>query len=373
MTVDAKAMQSILIIDDSASDCDMFERLLRQGFVIDQVTRAETGKEGIQRYKEAKPDCVLLDYSLPSQDGVETLKSIKGIDRHASVIMLTGQGSEAVAVAAMKAGASDYLIKDKISAVDLRRAINDAIKKTMLERKIDSQQEEQGLFIRTLLHDSRAPLRHISTFSQLLNADAEAGDYSSMAAYCGDIRFAVKRIEDLLNTLESYALSEANVDFETVCMNDVIKQVLDNLAHRIKSRQAVVRHDPLPNVIGHAPQLIQLLQNLIGNSIKFCEADQPVIEITVAASEENGKQLFRVQDNGIGIPNDKLAYVFHPFKRLWSHDAYEGTGLGLAICQKIVKRHGGRIWCEPQAGQGSVFFFVLNGADFAEDSQKLAS
>jgi len=155
-------------------------------------------------------------------------------------------------------------------------------------------------------------------------------------------------------------------------MNDVIRQVLKNLAHLIEARQAVIRHEPLPTIAGHAPQLIQLLQNLTGNGIKYCEADQPVIEITVGASNEDGKQLIKVQDNGIGIPDDKLADVFHPFKRLWSQDTYEGTGLGLAICEKIVKRHGGRIWCKSQTGQGSTFFFTLRDVDVAEDSQRLA-
>ena len=277
----------------------------------------------------------------------------------ASVVMLTGQGSEDIAVAAMKAGASDYVVKDTISAVGLRRAVNNAIDKTLLQQKLDSQQEEQELFIRTLLHDARAPLRHISTFSQLLFADAEVSDYSNAAEYCGDIQIATKRIEDLLDTLASYALSEADVTFEPVCMNDVIRAVLDNLAHRIQARRAIIRHEPLPTIIGHKPQLIQLLQNLVGNGIKYCKADQPVIEITVTASPEDGQQCFKVQDNGIGIPEDKLAYVFHPFKRLWSQDVYEGTGLGLAICQKIIKRHGGRIWCESQAGLGKHFLLLI--------------
>ncbi len=373
MRAESGATLTILIVDDSEDDRDVFVRLLGQDPKISDIHTAETGNEGIELFSKTQPDCILLDYNLPGQDGLETLKVVKNIDRYASIVMLTGQGSEDVAVAAMKAGASDYVVKDTISAVGLRRAVNNAIDKTRLEQKIDTQKEEQELFIKTLLHDARAPLRHISTFSQILDEDADAGDHSNIKEYSSDIRIATKRIEDLLDTLASYALSESEVTFEPVCMNDVIRAVLDNLADRIQARQAVIRHETLPTISGHKPQLIQLLQNLVGNGIKYCEAGQPVIEITVVSSDEEDKPLFKVQDNGIGIPEDKLAYVFQPFKRLWSQDTYEGTGLGLAICQKIVKRHGGRIWCESQAGQGSAFFFTIDNVELAKDSQRMAS
>jgi len=374
MTDRSEATQAILIIDDSEDDRDVFERLLRQDLRIGEINTAETGSEGLECLRETEPDCILLDYNLPGHDGLDTLKKIKDINRYASVVMLTGQGSEDVAVAAMKAGASDYVVKDTISAIGLRRAVNNAIDRTELQRKIDSQQEEQELFVRTLVHDARAPLRHISTFSQLLAADIEDGDFSNAVEQCQDIRTATKRIEDLLDTLASYALSETHVTFEPVCMNDVITEVLDNLAHRIQASRAVIRHETLPTVSGHKPQLIQLLQNLIGNGIKYCDADQPAIEITVTIADENGRQLFKVQDNGIGIPSDRLAYVFQPFKRLWSQDRYEGTGLGLAICQKIVERHGGRIWCESEKDRGSAFLFSMEDASNADSaSRKLAS
>lgn len=373
MTAKDEAGQTILIIDDSQDDSDVFERFLRQDPKIDRIEKAETSEDGLSLFESLRPDCTLLDFNLPGHDGLNLLNQVKDIDPYASVIMLTGQGSEDIAVAVMKAGASDYVIKDSISAVGLRSTVNNAIGKMRLQRKIDAQQEEQATFLRTLLHDARAPLRHISTFSELLAADFEAGDHNNLLEYCGDIRIAAKRIQDLLDTLASYALSESDVSFEPICMNGVIEAVLDNLAHRIDARQAIVHHGPLPAVTGHQPQLIQLLQNLVGNGIKYCEAEQPMIEISVNALDNGSTHLFKVQDNGIGIPEDRLAYVFQPFKRLWSQDVYEGTGLGLAICEKIVKRHGGKIWCESQKSRGSTFFFTLQHADMAVEDRKLAS
>lgn len=373
MTVGAEAKQTILIIDDSEDDRDVCERLLRNDPHISQILKAETGKQGIGLFETVHPDCVLLDFNLPGHDGLDVLRRIRALNDSASVVMLTGEGSEDIAVAAMKAGASDYVVKDSLSTIGLRRAVTNAIDKTALQRKIASQQEEQRVFLRTLLHDARAPLRHISDFSQLITEDIEAGNYDEMPEYCGDLQIATKRIEDLLDTLASYALAETDVTFEPVDMNVVMKAVIANLSHRIEERQAVVRSDTLPIVKGHAPQMIQLLQNLVGNGIKYCKADKPAIEVTVNASDADDVCRFKVQDNGIGIPADKLSCVFQPFKRLWSHDVYEGTGLGLAICQKIIKRHGGTIWCESEDGQGSAFFFTLPRAGAMREDQRMAS
>jgi signal transduction histidine kinase len=360
------AGHSVLIIDDSEDDRDVYLRFLRGEPTIDDIRTAETGLEGIAAFKASPADCVLLDYRLPGEDGLTVLDELKALDVDGvPILILTGEGSEEIAVTAMKRGAVDYVVKDMITAIGLRRAINNAIEKTELQRKIDKQQEEQTLFLRTLIHDARAPLRHISTFTKLLDEDIRAESYEDVLEHGEAISESAERIQDLIDTLAAYALSEGIVDFEEVAMDAVVKAALGNLAQVIADRDAVVHREPLPSVIGHAPQLIQLIQNLIGNGIKYCDASTPEVSLSATLNQDDVWQ-FQVQDNGIGIPEDRLAYVFEPFKRLWSQDTYEGTGLGLAICQKIVKRHGGRIWCTSEAGQGSRFLFTLGGPSEAE-------
>jgi light-regulated signal transduction histidine kinase (bacteriophytochrome) len=141
----------------------------------------------------------------------------------------------------------------------------------------------------------------------------------------------------------------------------VIKDTLANLDCIIRERGAVVTHDALPAVIGNAAQLGQLLQNLIGNGIKYCEADIPAVHVG-AGPQEAGEWLFSVSDNGIGIAEEFQLHIFLPFKRLHRVDQYEGTGLGLATCKTIVERHGGTIWCQSGEAGGSTFFFTLTGA-----------
>lgn len=357
------ARHSVLIIDDSEDDRDVYLRLLRDEPSLKEIRTAETASEGIAALAASPTDCVLLDYRLPGEDGLallEKLATFKG--RATPIIVLTGQGSEEIAVAAMKRGASDYVVKDTISAIGLRRAVTNAIEKMELQRRIERQQEEQELFLRTLIHDARAPLRHIGTFTKLLDEDLRAEDYTEVLDHGSAISQSAKRIQDLIDTLAAYALLEGDIDFKPVSMKEVVEAALGNLAQVIADRGALVNVGPLPTLTGHAPQLIQLLQNLIGNGIKYCEADTP--EVTVSASQDDHENWqFQVQDNGIGIPSDRLAYVFEPFKRLWSQDCYEGTGLGLAICQKIVERHYGQIRCCSDMGEGSRFLFTLGNLD----------
>ena len=141
-------------------------------------------------------------------------------------------------------------------------------------------------------------------------------------------------------------------------MDQVMEGTLSNLHQVILLRGARVTHGRLPVVFGNASQLAQLMQNLVGNGIKYCEAAIPTVHVE-ANPEEDGVWVFTVKDNGIGISENYYQQVFQPFKRLHDKSKYEGTGLGLATCKKIVDHHGGRIWCESPDDQGTTFFFEL--------------
>ncbi len=136
---------------------------------------------------------------------------------------------------------------------------------------------------------------------------------------------------------------------------------LANLRNAITEAGSEVTHDPLPLVMADQSQLTQLLQNLIGNAIKFRSPGRPC-KVHVGARRSDGQCVFSVEDNGIGIPKEGLDRIFVIFQRLHDRSKYPGTGIGLAICKKIVERNGGRIWVEAQPGQGSTFFFSLQKA-----------
>ena len=156
--------------------------------------------------------------------------------------------------------------------------------------------------------------------------------------------------------------------FGPVNFEVVLSWTLTNLNFAIDEAGAIITHDPLPTVAADETQVIQLIQNLIGNAIKFRDEMPP--EIHIGAERRAGSSqgeadiwLFSVRDNGIGIDPQYSERIFQIFQRLHSRHEYPGTGIGLAVCRRIVERHGGRIWVESTPGQGSTFYFTLPDRD----------
>ena len=175
------------------------------------------------------------------------------------------------------------------------------------------------------------------------------------------IGFAVdgsQRMHNLIDALLAYSRvgTRGKDPVETDC-EEVFEAALSNLRLAIEECAAEVTHDPLPRVLSDDTQMIQLFQNLIGNALKFRGDKTP--RVHVSAERDGDRFKFCVRDNGIGIDSAQAERIFLVFQRLHARDEYEGTGIGLAICQKIVERHGGKIWVESKAGEGAVFFFTL--------------
>jgi light-regulated signal transduction histidine kinase (bacteriophytochrome) len=165
-------------------------------------------------------------------------------------------------------------------------------------------------------------------------------------------------MQTLINDLLSYSrVGTRGQDWESVACEKIVKHVLTNLQVAIAQSEAIITQDALPEVNADPSQLTQLFQNLISNAIKFKGKDPPKIHI--GAKGINGKWLFSVRDNGMGIETQYMDKIFIIFQRLHSRTEYPGTGIGLAVCKKIVERHGGTLWVESQPNQGSTFYFTL--------------
>ena len=138
---------------------------------------------------------------------------------------------------------------------------------------------------------------------------------------------------------------------------EVLDLTLKNLQLLIQETGTSISRDPLPTVLGDRSQLLQLWQNLLTNAIKYRSEKNPTIKI--GAEAQKNRWLFYIQDNGIGIDVQYFERIFAIFQRLHTREEYPGTGIGLAICQKIVNRHGGKIWVESKLGQGAIFYFTI--------------
>jgi PAS domain S-box-containing protein len=208
-------------------------------------------------------------------------------------------------------------------------------------------------------HDLQEPLRMITSYLELLERRYK-GQLDERAdkfiAYAVD---GATRMQTLINDLLSYSrVGTSTQDWKTIDCEKILQNVLINLHLSIVQSNAVITHDALPKVNADPSQLTQLFQNLISNAIKFHrEAETPQIHIGVDCN--NGKWLFSVQDNGIGMESQYLERIFIIFQRLHSKTEYPGTGIGLAVCKKIIERHGGHLRVESQPDQGSTFYFTL--------------
>lgn len=218
--------------------------------------------------------------------------------------------------------------------------------------------DELQQFAYVASHDLQEPLRMITSYLELLERRYK-GQLDDKAdkfiAYAVD---GATRMQILINDLLSYSrVGTQGQNYESVDCEKILQNVLRNLRVAIAESNAIIAHDPLPSLNADVTQLTQLFQNLIGNALKFRREDPP--QIYVGVKRTNGKWLFSVRDNGIGIESQYTNRIFVIFQRLHNRTEYSGTGMGLAICKKIVERHGGTLWVESIPGEGSTFYFTL--------------
>jgi len=236
----------------------------------------------------------------------------------------------------------------------------EAIEKQLETRNADLERSNQELeqFAYVASHDLQEPLRKVAAFTQLLAehcADKLDSDAREFIGYAVD---GAHRMQGLINGLLAYSrVGTHGGSFSAVDCEKVFECAVANLAMAITESGAEVTHEPLPTVMGDGLQLVQLLQNLIGNAIKFRGPAPP--RVHVSAVRQDKEWVFRVRDNGIGIEPEYFGRLFVIFQRLHSRTEYPGTGIGLAISKKVVERHGGRIWVESAPGKGSTFCFGI--------------
>lgn len=237
-----------------------------------------------------------------------------------------------------------------------RTSADEQLRRTTANLQRSNTELQQFAYVAS--HDLFEPLRMVTSYLELLSQrcghqlDPRGREF---VAYALD---GARRMDALIRDLLAYSRvdlrgrSPEAVDFERV-----LHEALGNLKVAIEESTATITHGPLPRVRGDSVQLTQVLQNLIGNAIKFRGTEPPRIEVTAEARDQ--EWVFRVRDNGIGIEPKQFDRLFVIFQRLHTRQEYAGTGMGLAICKKIIERHGGRIWVESAPGQGSTFLFTL--------------
>ncbi|MBV8569892.1 MAG: PAS domain S-box protein [Acidobacteriaceae bacterium] len=228
-----------------------------------------------------------------------------------------------------------------------------------VEKELRRANQDLEQFAYSASHDLQEPLRMVTIYSQMLHKRYENKLDDKADEYIGYVTRGAKQMEVLLTDLLAYTHA-ASVDdtkqVEVVSSEAVMADVQTSLEAAIRESGAVIITGKLPALRIQRVHLMQLLQNLLGNALKYRSEKTP--EIHVYAERQGAYWLFSIRDNGIGISSKHKDLVFGIFKRLHGQK-YEGTGIGLAICQRIVERYGGRIWVESETGAGSTFRFTL--------------
>ena len=225
---------------------------------------------------------------------------------------------------------------------------------------LESSNIELQQFAYVASHDLQSPLRSIGGFVQLLKMDYEEKLDDQGRDYIRRTVQSIDQMQSLIRDLLAYSRVESRSrPFVPVPLADVFRGSVSLLESSIRDAGGQVTCDELPVVLGDGSQLAQLMQNLIGNGLKYHGAETPRVHVSAEPGTEKNEWIISVRDNGIGIDPKYFGRIFEIFKRLHDQKEYPGTGIGLAVCRRVVGRHGGAIWVESEPGHGSTFRFSI--------------
>ncbi|HEX8429997.1 MAG TPA: ATP-binding protein [Longimicrobium sp.] len=361
----------VLLVDDSPEDRTIWRRYLERArdrnFV---VLEAETGAEAIERLNTDPPDCVLVDHNLPDMTGLEFIErcNMMGSGTCAPLVMLTGSGNEELAVAALKAGAHDYVSKNRMDAGSLLRAVDHATEIFRMQRRMAEQQVALELrnrqlesFAAVVAHDLRNPLAMIHTSTAfLLDVVPEAGREMERDQFRAIHRAASRALRLTRDLMDVTRMETGKLEVESapVSLAILVDEAVGPHRHSAEGRGTELRvdlADGLPPVLADRDRVVQVLDNLLANALKFTPVGGTV---SVTAARRGGEVLVSVEDSGPGLPDESLERVFD---RFWQAERIDnrGLGLGLAIVRGLVEAQDGRVWVENRPEGGAAFRFTI--------------
>lgn len=386
---------SILLVDDDTVDRMAVRRALTKAGVRMELSEVGDCESAIAALKCNSYDCVFLDYRLPDQDGLTLIQKIRRAKIKVPLIVLTSQGDEQIAVELMKAGATDYLSKCRVSSETLAQVLRNAIRVYRAEMQValadrhiretneelirknyelEKQQQQIELqnlklleasrlksqFLATMSHELRTPLNAIIGFSQLLLRPKGGELTLQQKDMMQRILNNGKNLLVLLNEVLDFSNLEAGemqlkpgiFDLSKIANATVAE--MRSLAEAKKLTVLVQNQLQNPMVFNDSVRVRQIITNLLSNAIKFTESGCIWIDIKEVAPN---KIAIAIRDTGIGIAAEELNHIFEAFRQVDQSTTrkYPGTGLGLAIIDSLVQMMGGKIIIESQLGHGSMF------------------
>jgi DNA-binding response OmpR family regulator len=385
------ASKKILTVDDSETYLQEVAGMLRgDGY---DVATARSGEEALELLAVQPVDCILLDLLMPGIGGQETCRRLKAVPamRDIPVIMLTAVEDREAMIEGLGVGADDFISKSndftvlrarvvaqlrrkqfedenrlirvqlqrkELEAAEARAARELAELRAVLVQELELKNKELDAFSYSVAHDLRAPLRAIDSFSAALQEDYADRLDDEGRQYLRYVRDSAQQMGGLIDGLLGLSkVMRGDLQRAPLDLSAIARRTAKRLHLQDPARQTEVKVADGLATEGDPRLLGVLFDNLLGNAWKFT-AKRADARIEVGRRDDGA---FFVQDNGAGFDMAYASKLFGVFQRLHSNAEFEGTGIGLATVQRIVHRHGGRIWAEGEIGRGATFFFTLGG------------
>lgn len=389
----------ILIVDDDEVDRMMVYRSLKKAGIKAEIIEEKTGREAINRLKNDLFHCIFLDYRLPDQNGLSLVKKLQSLNVDTPIIVLTGQGDEQLAVEIMKAGASDYLSKARVSPETLSQTVRNAIRVYQAEQEVKKANEElretnqilkqknqeleikqkqialknqelqessqlKSQFLATISHELRTPMNAIMGFSQMLLSQYPDPLTKQQMDMVQRIYNNGQHLLNMINEVLDFSKIEAGklhlslAEFDLISLVTLTIQELRSLAESKNLSLNVTTNLSNSVIINDKNCLRRIIVNLVSNAIKFTDQG----EVEVILSELNRQDIaITVRDTGVGISDEEIPYIFEAFRQGDQNltRKHTGTGLGLAITESLSKMIQGKIEVESQLGEGSKFTLII--------------
>lgn len=376
----------ILLVDDVPANILVLEELLAKE---DRAfLKAYNGKDALKIALEEPIDLIILDVQMPDMDGFEVAQILKSNNRTRDIpiIFATATKKEHHSmVQGFEEGAVDYLFKpldreitrakvavllklqlQKKELVEKNKSLENATKQIdqLNKELVNNMEQLKALnedlesFSYSVSHDLRAPLRALISYSQILEEDYYNTMDEEARNLVDRIKYNSNRMNILINDLLTFSkMGRKQLVKMEINTAELVKKVIAEISETYR-HSAVFKVSDLPLAYGDPSLLQQVWINLINNAVKYSsKKDKPEIEIN--CTRQNGEVIYSVKDNGAGFDMKYADKLFGVFQRLHSNKDFEGTGVGLATVQRIVKRHGGRIWADARENEGATFCFTL--------------
>jgi len=365
-TPDANEMADILVVDDTPENLQLLSEMLKSwGYKARPVT---SGTLALQAARSKRPDLILLDIHMPEMDGYQLCRHLKEDDtlKEIPVLFISALNETADKVKAFECGGADYITKpfqaDEIHArikahLELHHQRNRLRESYDQLRELESQRDS---LVHMVVHDMNSPITVILGVLEMFS-DSSSGHLEEAKRELAEMALSsTQKLADMVSQLLAVSRLEAgemNMDKTQCDLAQTIQTVVEPLKLVSGDRTITVKAQPGINTLCDKNIVQRIIQNLVGNALKFIPEDAEV-KITLSTCTEEAR--VSVADNGPGIPKEFQQRIFEKFGQVDSKKNKKfGTGLGLAFCRLAVEAHGGKIGVESEVGHGSTFWFTL--------------